>query len=113
MNALEPFPSSVLGVLLAISGLELAVACRDVIGRREAAVMLLGAGLVLKHGTGAGFVGSILAVIVSINLGFDAVFGLGVALYSLAMSQAAGLRAGDQGTPERGRALHAKRRQAP
>ena len=63
MNALEPFPSSVLGVLLAISGLELAVACRDVIGRREAAVMLLGAGLVLKHGTGAGFVGSILAAL--------------------------------------------------
>lgn len=40
-------------------------------------------------------VGSILAVIVSINLGFDAVFGLGVALYSIAMSQAAGLRAED------------------
>lgn len=38
-------------------------------------------------------VGSILAVIVSVNLGFDAVFGLGVALYSIAMSQAGWLRA--------------------
>lgn len=33
-------------------------------------------------------VGSILAVIVSINFGFDAVFGFGVVLYSIAVSQA-------------------------
>jgi len=36
-------------------------------------------------------VGSIVAVVVSINFGFDAVFGLGVALYAIAASQAPGL----------------------
>lgn len=38
-------------------------------------------------------VGSIVAVVVSINFGFDAVFGLGVALYALAASQAEGIAA--------------------
>ena len=37
-------------------------------------------------------VGSILAVIVSINLGFDAVFAVGVALYAVAASSAASVR---------------------
>ena len=36
-------------------------------------------------------VGSIACVIVSMNFGFDAVFGLGVALYVLAASQTGGL----------------------
>lgn len=40
-------------------------------------------------------VGSIVAVIVSINFGFDAVFGVGVALYVVAATQAAGLGTGD------------------
>ena len=61
MNGLEAFPNSVLGVLLAVSGIELAVAARDARSRADFAVTLLGAGLVLKLGTGMAFVGSILA----------------------------------------------------
>jgi hypothetical protein len=41
------FPASVLGVMLAISGLELALVCRDQVGRSDASVMLLTAGACL------------------------------------------------------------------
>ena len=56
VHGLEAFPNAVLGVLLALSGVELAVACRDVTERHNAAVMLIGAGLVLRLGTGPAFV---------------------------------------------------------
>jgi len=52
---LTAFPRPVLGVLLAVSGLELASSARDVDGKDSAAVMLVGAGFVLKVGTAAGF----------------------------------------------------------
>jgi len=61
---LEAFPNSVLGVLLALSGVELAVACRDMTEKRDAAVMLIGAGLVLRKGTGPAFLISTLAAAV-------------------------------------------------
>lgn len=51
-------------MLLALAGLELAVPCRDMTGRRDAAVMLLGAGLVLSMGTGVAFVTSLVAAVV-------------------------------------------------
>ena len=59
---LEAFPRSVLGVLLAVSGVELAVSVRDLSEKKDAAVMLIGAGLVLQAGTGIGFLASIGAV---------------------------------------------------
>ena len=69
LRALDAFPLSVLGVLLAVSGLELSAACRDMRTRHEAAVMLLGAGGVLKLGTGASFVLSALAAAVVLRRG--------------------------------------------
>jgi len=61
LDALTLFPNSVLGVLLALSGVELAVACRDMRAKADAAVMLIGGGLVLRLGTGPAFVLSLLA----------------------------------------------------
>ena len=55
LRALEAFPSAVLGVLLAVSGVELATACRDMQQKADFAVMLIGAGCVLKLGTGIAF----------------------------------------------------------
>jgi hypothetical protein len=55
LAAFEAFPSSVLGVLLAVSGVELAACCRDMRTKPEAAVMLVGAGCGLQLGTGIGF----------------------------------------------------------
>ena len=48
LSAFEAFPSSVLGVLLAVSGVELATCCRDVTAKTDVAVLLVGAGCVLK-----------------------------------------------------------------
>ena len=64
LTALEAFPRGVVGVPLALSGLELAVPCRDMSHRGDVAVMLLGAGLVLKLGTGIAFVLSMIAAAV-------------------------------------------------
>ena len=64
LSALEVFPKGVVGVLLAVSGIELAVPCRDMNGRRDVAVMLLGAGLVLTLGTGVAFVAALAAALV-------------------------------------------------
>jgi hypothetical protein len=64
LPALEAFPKAVVGVLLALSGLELAVPCRDMSHRGDVAVMLLGAGLVLKLGTGIAFALSMIAAAV-------------------------------------------------
>ena len=44
-----------LGVLLAVSGIELAVAVRDMHEREDVTVMLIGAGCVLRIGTGGAF----------------------------------------------------------
>ena len=55
-TALAAFPNAVLGVLLALSGVELAISCRDMSEKRDTAVMLIGAGLVLRAGTGPAFV---------------------------------------------------------
>lgn len=55
LRALEVFPTSVLGVLLALSGVELAVCCRDMDSKPDFALMLVGAGCVLKLGTGVAF----------------------------------------------------------
>ena len=60
-TALAAFPNAVLGVLLALSGVELAISCRDMSEKRDTAVMLIGAGLVLRAGTGPAFVVSLLA----------------------------------------------------
>ena len=65
LAALEAFPKGVVGVLLSVSGIELAVPCRDMSGRRDMAVMLLGAGLVLSPaGTGIAFLASLCAAVV-------------------------------------------------
>ena len=61
LAGLEAFPRSVLGILLAVSGVELAVSVRDQNDKTDVVVMLIGAGLVLKAGTGVGFVISLLA----------------------------------------------------
>ena len=55
LAALETFPASVLGVLLAVSGVELATCCRDMQRKPDFAVILIGAGCVLKLGTGIAF----------------------------------------------------------
>ena len=55
LRAFEAFPSTVLGVLLGVSGVELAACCRDMSEKPDFAVMLVGAGCVLKLGTGVGF----------------------------------------------------------
>lgn len=55
VEAFAAFPPSVLGVLLAVGGVELAACAQDVRGRYAFVVMLLGAGAVLKLGTGAAF----------------------------------------------------------
>ena len=55
LPAFEAFPSTVLGVLLGVSGIELASCCRDMSEKPDFAVMLVGAGCVLKLGTGVGF----------------------------------------------------------
>ena len=60
-TALAAFPNAVLGVLLALSGVEHAISCRDMSEKRDTAVMLIGAGLVLRAGTGPAFVVSLLA----------------------------------------------------
>ena len=44
-----------LGVMLALSGTELAMSCSDQTERRDVATMLIGAGLVLRLGTGWAF----------------------------------------------------------
>ena len=62
LPAVRAFPQSVLGVLLAASGVELALAARDVSAKDDAAVMLLCAGCVLQLGTGAAFVAAMAAV---------------------------------------------------
>jgi len=64
LAALQVFPKGIVGVLLALAGLELAVPSRDMTGRRDTAVMLLGAGLVLSMGTGVAFVTSLVAAVV-------------------------------------------------
>lgn len=65
LEALKVFPKGVVGVLLAVSGIELAVPCRDMSGRSDVAVMLLGAGLVLSPaGTGLAFVAAFCAALV-------------------------------------------------
>ena len=56
LQVLEAFPNTVLGVLLAVSGIELGSHCRDLRSKPEVFVMLLGAGCVLKLGTGSAFV---------------------------------------------------------
>ena len=61
LRALEAFPSAVLGVLLAVSGVELATACRDMQHKADFAVMLIGAGCVLKLGTGIAFLAAVAA----------------------------------------------------
>ena len=61
LRALEAFPSAVLGVLLAVSGVELATACRDMQQKADFAVMLIGAGCVLKLGTGIAFLAAVAA----------------------------------------------------
>ncbi len=60
LPAFEAFPSTVLGVLLAVSGIELAACCRDLSEKADFAVMLVGAGIVIKVGTGIGFLGACL-----------------------------------------------------
>jgi len=64
-EAMAAFPNSVLGVLLALSGVELASACRDMTERRDAAIMLIGGGLVLHVGTGPA---SIISLLVAVML---------------------------------------------
>ena len=61
LTALAAFPRSVLGVLLAVGGVELAVSVRDMERRDDVAVMLIGAGVVIQIGTGAGFVAALAA----------------------------------------------------
>lgn len=63
VHGLEAFPNAILGVLLALSGVELAATCRDVAERHDAAVMLIGAGSVLQLGTGPAFVVSVVAAV--------------------------------------------------
>jgi len=55
LPAFEAFPATVLGVLLGVSGIELAACCRDMTEKADFAVMLVGAGCVIKLGTGVGF----------------------------------------------------------
>ena len=55
LPAFAAFPATVLGVLLGVSGIELAACCRDMRAKPDFAVMLVGAGCVLKLGTGIGF----------------------------------------------------------
>ena len=50
-----------LGVLLAVGGVELAVSVRDMERRNDVAVMLIGAGVVIQIGTGVGFVAALAA----------------------------------------------------
>jgi MFS superfamily sulfate permease-like transporter len=66
---LHVYPKSVLGVLLAISGLELALVARDQTGRGAATVMLSTAGAVLALGsTATGFaIGWVLALLIGRN----------------------------------------------
>ena len=65
LRALGVFPKGVIGVLLAVSGIELAVPARDMTGRRDTVVMLLGAGIVTtKLGIGAAFLISLAAAMV-------------------------------------------------
>ena len=59
----EAFPATVLGVLLAVSGVELATCCRDMADKADFAVMLIGAGCVLKLGTGVGFLAAAAAAL--------------------------------------------------
>ena len=61
LAAFAAFPSTVLGVLLAVSGVELASCCRDQRDKEGFAIMLIGAGTVLKLGTGVGFVAAVAA----------------------------------------------------
>ena len=62
LSALDCFPRSVLGVLLAVGGIELAMHCRgDNFSRHGTVVVLIGAGITLSLGTGAAFVGSFVA----------------------------------------------------
>jgi len=56
LRAFAAFPPAVLGVLLAVGGVELAACARDVRGRCGFVIMLIGAGSVLRLGTGAAFV---------------------------------------------------------
>ena len=57
LNILHVYPKSILGVLLGISGLELALVARDQTERSAATVMLATAGAVLALGsTATGFV---------------------------------------------------------
>lgn len=55
LRAFAAFPPAVLGVLLAVGGVELAACARDVRGRCGFVIMLSGAGSVLRLGTGAAF----------------------------------------------------------
>ena len=64
VGAFAAFPSSVLGVLLAVSGIELAACCHDISGKFDMAVMLIGAGVTLKVGTGAAFLAAAAAAAV-------------------------------------------------
>ena len=60
---LQTYPHSVLGVLLACSGLELARVCRDQTSKRAFMAMILTAAACLALGTAIGFVaGGLLAV---------------------------------------------------
>ena len=61
LGSADPGAPRSLGVLLALSGVELAISCRDMSEKRDTAVMLIGAGLVLRAGTGPAFVVSLLA----------------------------------------------------
>ena len=61
LNALSAFPKSALGVLLAVSGVELAVSIRDQKDKSDVAIALIGAGVVLQAGTGIGFLVSLAA----------------------------------------------------
>mmetsp|Transcript_25897 Transcript_25897/g.42783 ORF Transcript_25897/g.42783 Transcript_25897/m.42783 type:complete len:138 (+) Transcript_25897:1-414(+) len=59
LHALETFPSVVLGVLLAVSGIELATSCADIRCKADLAVALAEAGIVIRYGTGQAFIVSL------------------------------------------------------
>jgi MFS superfamily sulfate permease-like transporter len=57
------FPQSILGVMLALSGVELALATRDQRERTESFIMLMTAGAALAYNVGLGFlIGAVLAL---------------------------------------------------
>ena len=96
LPALEAFPSSVLGVLLALSGVELAACCRDTTDKYAFTIMLIGAGCVLSLGTGVAFVAAALAA-----LAFRISHGDLPALYAPIITQSVGCAAQSAvGAPE-------------